>query len=1063
MSSQPTVLGVALGPYARILRSGSNPVRVVDVHTADEARAVLAGTPVDCAVVNAVDTTVTAEGVAATADSTGSIPSDSVPDGAGTDAADYPGRDALVSGLDARSLVEIVGTVAGDAGVPTVLLSTDEVPDRDLPDGVFGSTVDPGMVSDGERREKSPEAATGGSPEAATGGSPEAATAFRTRVREIAGLGRDGPSDEVSDRTRGAVSNHTKDRSGADADRHAGSTDSSDAVTGRTGDPADGDVDSPVDLHEDVLPWRGVGNADGSSDILDATFDGALDEQDGTPGLGGDGVYSPSVSPAAGRTIGRDSSDEAEERDAAERLARTLERLDDAVQRSPAAEIDDRVSALLEVGMDRFDAEIGAVCRVDDTAGTVSFEWVSGASTASDVDAGRTLDLGTGESLLAGSRANDPGSESDLSPSVAAEPIVAVGSEDGLADAPLHEELDAQRYVGIPLPMEGPEQWTLLFASLEGGDTPLSRTDRTVGRVFGRWAWTALERSRRERRLAGLNRLGQRLMEFTEPAAIGKETVETAAECMDLPSTAVLTFDSAATELRTEARTGALAELPPSTLEAESGPVWDAFVQGDETATRIETLDGAGEILAVRLSRHGVFLAAARGDDTFGDATVEFVEAVGSTVASAFERAAGERELRERERELERRNETLERLDEINDVIRNIDQALVAATTRTEIEEAVCRHLATTGPYDLAWVGTTDTLSGEVEITTSAGENDDYIDAIAITVDDEPTGRGPAGRALSTLEPQVVEDTVAAREFEPWRREAIDRGYRSVIALPLVYEGTRYGVLVVYDDEPNAFTDLARDVLTELSATVAHAINAVETKRGLESGSVTELSFETDDHALTSFVAALDCEVSLQGTVVAADGTYRGYYTVHGAEAADVLDRRRSFPGTNVRVSSEYVVDGVDACLVEVDLDEESFCARVVDHGGIVESLRVTPDGATATVTIPSTASVREFVASVERWVPGARLTAKRDRERSFRNSDDFWAEVVAALTDRQREVLETAYLSGYFNAPRDLTASQIADSLDITQPTFTTHLRTAQRKLLELLLERGRRPTTAD
>ncbi|MFC7195183.1 helix-turn-helix domain-containing protein [Halosimplex aquaticum] len=57
-------------------------------------------------------------------------------------------------------------------------------------------------------------------------------------------------------------------------------------------------------------------------------------------------------------------------------------------------------------------------------------------------------------------------------------------------------------------------------------------------------------------------------------------------------------------------------------------------------------------------------------------------------------------------------------------------------------------------------------------------------------------------------------------------------------------------------------------------------------------------------------------------------------------------------------------------------------------------------------------------------------------------------------LTDRQLEVLQTAYFGGYFDKPRGQTGSEIAAPMDISQPTFNTHVRAAQRKLCRQLFE---------
>ena len=57
-------------------------------------------------------------------------------------------------------------------------------------------------------------------------------------------------------------------------------------------------------------------------------------------------------------------------------------------------------------------------------------------------------------------------------------------------------------------------------------------------------------------------------------------------------------------------------------------------------------------------------------------------------------------------------------------------------------------------------------------------------------------------------------------------------------------------------------------------------------------------------------------------------------------------------------------------------------------------------------------------------------------------------------LTDRQLEVLETAYEMGYFERPKRANATEVADRLDIAQSTVTEHLMAAQRKLLEDVLD---------
>jgi len=63
-------------------------------------------------------------------------------------------------------------------------------------------------------------------------------------------------------------------------------------------------------------------------------------------------------------------------------------------------------------------------------------------------------------------------------------------------------------------------------------------------------------------------------------------------------------------------------------------------------------------------------------------------------------------------------------------------------------------------------------------------------------------------------------------------------------------------------------------------------------------------------------------------------------------------------------------------------------------------------------------------------------------------------------LTDRQREVLTTAYEMGYFEHPKEANASDVAEALGVAPSTVAEHFAAAQRKLVGALVE-GQSPET--
>lgn len=57
------------------------------------------------------------------------------------------------------------------------------------------------------------------------------------------------------------------------------------------------------------------------------------------------------------------------------------------------------------------------------------------------------------------------------------------------------------------------------------------------------------------------------------------------------------------------------------------------------------------------------------------------------------------------------------------------------------------------------------------------------------------------------------------------------------------------------------------------------------------------------------------------------------------------------------------------------------------------------------------------------------------------------------SLTDRQREILQTAYELGYFDVPRSVSTADVAEKLHLDPSTVAEHLQRAERNLVTSLL----------
>lgn len=60
----------------------------------------------------------------------------------------------------------------------------------------------------------------------------------------------------------------------------------------------------------------------------------------------------------------------------------------------------------------------------------------------------------------------------------------------------------------------------------------------------------------------------------------------------------------------------------------------------------------------------------------------------------------------------------------------------------------------------------------------------------------------------------------------------------------------------------------------------------------------------------------------------------------------------------------------------------------------------------------------------------------------------------LSQLTEKQRQVLMSAYKMGYYAVPRNVTTEEIAKKLNLVDSTVVEHLRKAEQKLISQILE---------
>ena len=191
-----------------------------------------------------------------------------------------------------------------------------------------------------------------------------------------------------------------------------------------------------------------------------------------------------------------------------------------------------------------------------------------------------------------------------------------------------------------------------------------------------------------------------------------------------------------------------------------------------------------------------------------------------------------------------------------------LNRALVRTSDEPTLLREACRIAVEVAGYRLAWVGyAEDDPERSVRVMASAGPDEGYLEAAAITWADEPRGRGPGGTAIRTGRPDVLRDPGDPRAA-PWRDELGQRGFHSVAALPLIAGDRAFGVFCAYAAERDAFSAAELDLLGEMAGDLAYGISARRTQaahdRAVDAISRSEERYRTVVDALAEGVVVQD-------------------------------------------------------------------------------------------------------------------------------------------------------------------------------------------------------------
>lgn len=385
---------------------------------------------------------------------------------------------------------------------------------------------------------------------------------------------------------------------------------------------------------------------------------------------------------------------------------------------------------------------------------------------------------------------------------------------------------------------------------------------------------------------------------------------------------------------------------------------------------------------------------------------------------------------------------------------------------RREALDGLCRRTVADLDAVCAWIASRDRFG--TLIAAASGGRDEHLGSLTgRSIDPGGTGESPldgVGRRDHRLadHPALVaierDETVsrgpigtlgADRDPDDWRGTLADHGVEGLVATPI---GANPDAALVVEAAGDAFGDDERRRLADHAAAVADVLGTPEwdvTGRD-DSGLAIEATLQDPAVPLVALVDAVgaDGHVEVRSAVDRGDGATLYLARVPGTDTDRMERAVRAVDGIAF-LAAHAVEDGVRCEL----LAERRTPAQVVLEGGgrVVEAL-VEDSRVTVHARVPDGDAAAAIGAALD--------DAFDDPETTLRSSavdDDERRELLHDLTDRQRDVLDFAYLAGYYETPRGISATELAERFDIARATLTQHLRTAERKVFGEVLTENR------
>jgi diguanylate cyclase (GGDEF)-like protein/PAS domain S-box-containing protein len=166
------------------------------------------------------------------------------------------------------------------------------------------------------------------------------------------------------------------------------------------------------------------------------------------------------------------------------------------------------------------------------------------------------------------------------------------------------------------------------------------------------------------------------------------------------------------------------------------------------------------------------------------------------------------------------------RLSRIQAVLSGINSTIVRVRDRRELFRESCRIAVQQGGFRMAWIGLVQRGAMRATPLVSEGFDEGYLAEVGSALDAADEDPGSVGKAIR-YKKMVVANDIETDPHTVFKHQALARGYRSLIALPLIVAEEVVGVLVLYAGETGFFDYEELKLLKDLAGDISFALDYI--------------------------------------------------------------------------------------------------------------------------------------------------------------------------------------------------------------------------------------------